>query len=115
MAKFQNPIEIAGTWAFVMGFVIAAILGLFNKLALDSSLLLWFLLVTGTVVGFLNITSDETEHFLIAGVALMLTGTVSQFIPLMWLKNSISNIVIFVLPAVIIAAIKSILALAATK
>ena len=113
--KLQNPIEIIGTWTFVIAFAIALILGLFNKLATESNSLLWFLLIAGTIVGFLNITSDETEHFLIAGVALMLTGTVINFIPLDWLKNSISNIVIFVIPAVIIAAVKSVIALAAKK
>lgn len=111
----NSPIEIFGTWTFVIGFVIALILGLFNKLAVNSTSLLWALLIMGIIVGLLNITSHEIIPFLIACIALMLTGTVVQQIPLLWLKNSISNMVIFVLPAVIIASIKAVLALASTK
>ena len=113
--KSHNPIEIIGTWSFLIGFVIAVILGIFNQLASESNSLLWFLLIIGVIVGLLNITAHEIVPFLIAGIALMLTGTVIEQIPLIWLKNSIANIVIFVLPAVIIASIKTVLALASTK
>ncbi len=111
----HNPLEIVGTWSFITGFAIAAILGLFNRTASNSKALLWFLLIIGAIIAFLNITTHEIIPFLIAAIALMLTGTVIDHIQLNWLKNSISNIVIFVLPAVIISSIKAILAIASTK
>ena len=111
----HSPWEIVGTWSFVAGFLIALILGLFNRTASNSKTLLWFLLIIGTIIAFLNITTHEIIPFLIAGIALMLTGTVTEHIPLQWLKNSISNIVVFVLPGVIISSIKAVLAIASTK
>jgi len=111
----SSPIEIVGTWSFLVGFVIAVVLGLFDKVATQSTGLLWFLLIIGLIVGLLNIAAHEIVAFLIAGIALMLTGTVTEHIPLVWLQNSISNIVIFVLPAVIIASLKAVLAIASTK
>jgi len=111
----KSPVEIFGTWSFVIGFVIAVVLGIFNKVAFESKSLLWFLLILGLVVGLLNIASHEIVPFLIAGIALMLTGTVTEHIPLLWLTNSINNVVVFVLPAVIIASLKAVLALASTK
>ena len=111
----HSPLEIAGTWAFVIGFAIAVILGIFNKTSANSKVLLWFLLILGLIIAFLNITTHEIIPFLIASIALMLTGTAAEHIPINWLKNSISNIVIFVLPGVIISSIKAILAIASTK
>ena len=111
----HSPWEIVGTWSFVAGFLIALILGLFNRTASNSKTLLWFLLIIGTIIAFLNITTHEIIPFLIAGIALMLTGTVTEHIPLQWLKNSISNIVVFVLPGVIISSIKAVLAIASSK
>ncbi len=111
----HSPIEIIGTWSFIIGFAIAVILGLFNKTASNSTGLLWFLLVIGTLIAFLNITTHEIIPFLIAGIALMLTGTTIEHVPIVWLQNSIKNIVVFVLPGVIISAVKAVLAIASTK
>lgn len=113
--QLHSPLEIAGTWAFVIGFTIAVILGIFNKTSANSKVLLWFLLILGLIIAFLNITAHEIIPFLIVGIALMLTGTITEHIPINWLKNSISNIVVFVLPGVIVSAIKSVLAIASTK
>ena len=113
--KLKSPIEVIGTWSFLIGFAISVVLALFNKTASNSTSLLWFLLILGTIIGFLNITTHEIIPFLIAGIALMLTGTVTSHIQLEWLKNIINNIVVFVLPGVIISSIKAILAIASTK
>jgi len=111
----RSPWEVIGTWSFLIGFAIAVILALFDRTASNSTTLLWFLLIIGTIIAFLNITTHEIIPFLIAGIALMLTGTVTEHIQIWWLKNSINNIVIFVLPGVIISAIKAVLVIASTK
>jgi hypothetical protein len=103
-----------GHWAFLIGMLIAILGGFFNNIVGDTALLT-ALFVLGVIVGLLNITVKETSQFLLATVALILAGVVNLgLIPVVgvWLRNVLSNIVVFVVPAAVFVSLRSIWVLA---
>ena len=103
-----------GHYAFFLGVILAVIAGLFAGLISDE-IVLTLLVVLGVIVGLLNITAKETTGFLIAAIALMLAGIVNlSLIPYLgpFLRQSLSNIVVFVVPGAIILSLKTIWRLA---
>jgi len=60
-------------------------------------------------VGFLNVTAEETKGFLIAAIALILSASSVQGIPLVGatVTNVMNNIVAFIAAAVLVVALKS--------
>ena len=69
----------------------------------------WVLAVLGLVVGFLNVTAEETQSFLLAAIGLMLAATSIQVIPYIGdiLTQIVSNIILFIAPAVLVVAVVS--------
>ena len=107
-----------GEWAFIIGIIIAILVGFVNDSNLMGILTL-VLVVLGLLVGFLNITEKETTPFLVAAIALLATGGASDSLKLIppavlgnFLANAVNNIAAFVAPAAILVAVKAIWALA---
>ena len=108
-----------GQWSFIVGIIIAAVIGLFSN-SIDqktSGWLVLLLIVLGLLVGFLNISEKESTPFLIAAVALIVTsgaGATISMIPKIgvYLTQVVTQIGVFVTPAAILVAVKSIWALA---
>ncbi len=100
-----------GTWAFVIGLILAVIAGLIPTL--QTPAVIWALVILGLIVGFLNVTERETTEFLVATIALMLVGSAGA-IPVLGLMilSILGNIVAFVAPAALVVALKAIWALA---
>ena len=108
-----NWIQV-GHYAFFLGVILAVIAGLFAGLISDT-IVLTLLVILGAIVGLLNVTVKEATPFLVAAVALMLAGVVNLgLIPVVgiYLRSILTNIVVFVVPAAIIVALKSIYTLA---
>jgi hypothetical protein len=63
--------ETIGRYAFIVGLVISVLAGF---VSLDATVLAG-LVVLGVIVGFLNVTGDEVQKFLLGTVALMLVGS----------------------------------------
>lgn len=113
----MSVMEKVGSWAFIIGVVIAVVAGFRPA----SHVLTSTLIALGLIVGFVNITSHETEKYLLAAVSLVVVtkfggdyvgeiqvvGTV--------LKNVLGAIQTFVTPATIIVALKAIYSLAQEK
>ncbi|MBS3096274.1 hypothetical protein J4480_02435 [Candidatus Woesearchaeota archaeon] len=108
-----------GEWAFIIGVLIAIVIGLFSG-SLEANVQGWLVLllvVLGLIVGLLNVTATESTPFLIAAAALMLTGlsgdTLSN-IPRIgsYLSSIVVQIAVFVTPAAIVVALKAIQSLA---
>ena len=112
-------------YAFFVGLIIAILAGGWVSLILNGSCsanrivspraLVTTLVVLGLVVGLVNLTTKETTPFLIAALALMLSGIVNlSLIPGIGvcLSSSLSNIVVFVVPAAVIVGLKSVWRLA---
>ena len=105
-----------GEISFILGLVIAILAGIFVSFT-NSGWIVLALVVLGLIVGFLNITEKETQPFLIASIALIVTaisGSMLTIIPFIGnaLNAIVQNIAVFVAPAVIVVSIKAIYALA---
>lgn len=107
MAK--NNLQLVGSWAFIIGVIIALIAG-YQPLNQTWTTVL---IVLGLIVGFLNVTATETNNFLFATVALVLVSSFGgAVITVQALRNMLTALIVFTVPAVIIVAFKAIYALA---
>jgi ATP synthase protein I len=122
MAKSkENTLALVGGWAFIIGVVIALLMGVFRSLVANpnvSAILVGILIIMGIVVGFLNVTGDETKDFLLATVSLVIVSgfgsTVLKATPLIGpaLETTLSMLMVFIIPAVIVVALKAVFAIA---
>jgi vacuolar-type H+-ATPase subunit I/STV1 len=68
-----------GAWAFLIGVVLALIMGVINSwLSPDSNLptvAVALLIIAGIIIGFLNINGKETLGFLLAALALVIVSS----------------------------------------
>jgi hypothetical protein len=97
--------EKVGKWAFIAGLVLAVVAGL----GFQATWMAWVLVVLGLVVGFLNVTAQESRGFLLAAIGLMLSATAVQTIPFVGgiVTRIVSNVIVFVAPAVLVVALKA--------
>jgi hypothetical protein len=97
--------QALGKWAFIIGILLAVIAAFLTQV----SWIYWVLAVLGLVVGFLNITAEETRGFLLAAIALILSATAVQGIPLIGqaVTQVMANIVAFIAAAVLVVALKA--------
>lgn len=123
MAKTAVKSGIANrliTYAFTIGVVIALILGLISTWLPEgvAGVLTSLLILAGIVVGFFNISPTEAKEYVLFVTALVIVTSLSQGVlgglqvigPL--LESVLSAILAFVLPSVVIVAIKAVLNLA---
>jgi hypothetical protein len=113
-----------GVWAFTIGMFLALFAGLASRLLSNTvnGYIVAVLVLLGIAVGFLNVTKEETSSFLMSSVAVMIAlFTAGQALVAMAaslgiigevLLSLLSYINMFVFPATIVVAIKSIYALA---
>ena len=108
MAKGSSKI---GGWAFILGAVVAVLVGLFGSL---SPLWLVILVVLGLLVGFLNVTGGESTDFLLAAVALVIVAAFGRDVlsAIALLGRVLEAMIAFVVPATVIVALKAIYSLA---
>lgn len=127
--------EQMAQYAFMAFVVIAIIAGLAygynnwdyveNDVALwDDGWIMLILVILGIIVGLVSITAKETESFLIASIALIVTNTMMEpFLainqvaaPLGYMATWIVKfIAAFVAPAVVLIAIKAVYVMAQKK
>jgi hypothetical protein len=106
-----------GEWAFFAGLVVAIVLGISPAGATAP----WVgptMAVLGLLIGFLNISAQETTKFLVAAVTLLVVGSAGvQSLP--WVGSYMDailwNISQFVAPAALIVALKAVLEMARGK
>ncbi|MDI6826574.1 MAG: hypothetical protein QMD36_05340 [Candidatus Aenigmarchaeota archaeon] len=109
-----------GSWAFIIGVILAIILGLFGQVMVGyKGYITAILVIIGLIVGFANITEKEATNFLIAAIALLATNTVTQWTSLLVVGDYIAGILggigTFVAPAAVLVALKAIYDLAYKK
>ncbi|MFC1741490.1 hypothetical protein ACFL3V_03060 [Nanoarchaeota archaeon] len=109
-----NVIQKAGSWAFIVGLIVAIIAGFWPLGTAMTSVLI----IMGLIVGFLNVTGKETNSFLFSTLVLVvmtsmggqLLGTIKFIGPM--LQNMFSAMMLFIIPAAVVVALKAIYALA---
>jgi hypothetical protein len=103
--------EKIGTWAFLIGVLIAVVAGLVPSL--PATQVAWVLVILGLVVGFLNVRARETQEFLIACVAILVVAGMGAVPPLgRTLGSILSNLISFVGPAALLVALRAVWQLA---
>lgn len=102
-----------GKWAFIVGLVLAIVSGF---LTIPSLAIV--LLILGLVVGFLNISKGEEQHYLIAVIALLVIGVGSmQALSALginfsdWVNSMFANFITFVAASGLVVAVKTIASL----
>lgn len=111
-----------GNYSFIVGVIIAIVLGLAAPKLGTATTWLWSLLVVlGLVVGFLNVSGKETKEFLwvaailvvvaFAGSAQVNSWKDVQFIGT-YLKGIFDSMLAFVVPAAVVVALKDVWELA---
>jgi|TARA_B100001964_G_C13769185_1_gene395242 hypothetical protein len=102
-----------GSWAFIVGLVVAIIFGIPSISA--QSWVAPVLVILGLIIGFLNITEKEVSSFLIAAIALVVAGNANlSQVPAIggFLSGILGNFVVLMAPAAVVVAVKAIWELA---
>lgn len=108
-----------GSWSFIIGVILALVLGLASSaLQLSTiSILKSVLIILGLIVGFLNVAGKETKEYLLAATVLVIIAGVGASASLTlssveligkYLNDIFSHLLLFVIPATIIVALKEI-------
>ncbi len=113
MAKKQSNVgSLVGSWAFLIGVVLAIILGFFGPMEQWLALVL---VIIGVIVGLLNITASESMGFLTAATVLVivtaLSGDVFAIVGA-WASNILEALMLVFVPATIIVALRAVFGLA---
>ena len=111
---------LAGTLVFIIGVILAVILGVAApQLGEATTWLVSLLVVLGLIVGFLNVTGKETKEFLTVAAILVIVayagsaaGTLGGVLYVgAYLQGIFTQILAFVVPAAVVVALKDIAAL----
>jgi hypothetical protein len=103
--------EKIGTWAFLIGVLIAIIAGLVPSIA-EPITIAWVLAILGLVVGLLNIRGGESQEFLTACIAIVIMVIGLQTPLGRTIGTILVNIVAFVAPAALLVALRAVWKLA---
>jgi hypothetical protein len=108
--KTGSSAATLGRWSFLIGVVLSVLFGLFSA----GSWLSWLLVVLGLVIGLLNIDEKEVGAFLTAGTVLVLMGYLGgqTLESVAYLSTILNNLLTLFVPATIVVAVKSVMALA---
>ena len=114
-----------GDYAFIIGVIIAVVLGLAASRLGNAAAWLWSLLVVlGLIVGFLNVSGKETKDFLWVTVALVIVAYAGSAQITSWdkvqligsyLRGVFDSILAFVVPAAVVVALKAVWDMAKTQ
>lgn len=116
-----------GAWAFLIGVILAILIGLSTTLISIPTLTAYsaqiyaILLILGIIVGFVNVTSKDSQTFMIAGAILVIVSkfgmeSVTGSLIGIGVGDTVSSIfaallVLFV-PATIVVALKTVFSIA---
>ena len=112
-----------GNYSFIIGVIVAVVLGLAAQKLGAAEVWLWSLLVVlGLIVGFLNVSGKETKEFLWVSVVLVVVAYAGSAQVNSWetqvkiigpyLKSVFDSILALVVPATIVVALKDVWTLA---
>ena len=117
---FGSASNKLGSLLFLFGAIAAVVIGMIDpgdEVTYLSPPLTSLLIFLGLAVGLLNITREETQLFLIAGVSLVIVsalgGSLLGQVALIgqFLERILISILSFVVPAIIVVALKAIYSL----
>jgi len=118
VAKKKNIARnLLGSWSFLVGIILAVVLGLGFVPAYQNTLV-WVVFLLGIVVGLLNIAAKEVGAFLTGGTVLVLVSFLGVQVgifdsaALAPIANILKGILTLFVPATIIVALRSVFIMA---
>ncbi|MFH0906298.1 MAG: hypothetical protein V1824_03090 [archaeon] len=117
MAKNNNTMQKVGSIAFIIGVILAIVLGVLPA-ASNNALIISILILLGVIVGFLNVNGTESTKFLMAAVSVVIvTSFGGQILANVagigtYLEGILNAIMTFVMASTIVVALKTIYELA---
>jgi hypothetical protein len=108
-------VNLLGSWAFLIGVIIAVLVGLGVGVSLSSNVVA-ILVLLGLVVGLLTISAKEVEPFVMASVAFLLAAFIGKdvlgMVTLVNLSSVLQAIIALVVPATVVVALKEVFEIA---
>ena len=116
-------LEKVSEWAYILVVIIAILMGLVvgymawsGSVGSVDGIVMLIMLVLGTIIGLLSITTKEVTPFLIATIALVVAASADVWSPLESIHPLLSSLATYVLkyivafaaPAAVVVAIKSV-------
>jgi len=103
--------NFVGSWAFLIGVILAVVLGLIGGIGGIWTIIL---VVLGLIVGLLNVADKETGPFLMSGAVLIIASALgkSGVSDIQILIDVLDALLILFIPATVIVAIKNVFNLA---
>ena len=110
MAKTRG-VDVVGKWAFLIGVILAVVLGLFDPIMGNWAIVL---VVIGLIVGLLNVTDKEVTPFLMSGAVLIIASALggSLMSDMPFVGAILDALLAVFVPATVIVAIKNVFSLA---
>ncbi len=114
MKKIKNVIQLIGSATFIIGVILAIIAGFWPLSEVVTSTLI----ISGLIVGFLNVTPKESNNFLFVTLVLAVISSMGgQVLGQLdavggFLQNVFSAMILFIIPAGVVVALKAIYSLA---
>lgn len=105
----MGAMQIFGSWAFVVGLIIAVVFGFFDFGI--GSWIVWILAVLGVIVGLINVTQHEARLYLVAALAFMFSAWSLTNIFGM-ITGVLNNVITFVAPSAAVVAFRALYDLA---
>jgi hypothetical protein len=99
----METMQKVGSWAFIIGLIIAIGMGFSGEAGTTT---LWILAVLGVIVGFINVTHNEAQLYLVASIAFLVSAS-SLTLILSAIEGILTNIVVFVGPGTAIVALRA--------
>jgi len=115
--------NLIGAWGFLIGVILAILTGIFqSSIQSDWNTIIYsILVVSGIIVGFLNVEDKDWLNFLFASLSLVIVSgfgqqtitNIAKLSPILaYLNTILSSLLFMFIPATIIVALKSVFALA---
>jgi len=114
--------NLVGAYAFLIGVVLAVVIGLFSEpLQSSGGIFYSILVIVGLIVGFMNVGDKNSMTFLVASVSLVVVGALGSD-PLKYialsnyavktLSSILTSLLVMFVPATIIVALKTVFSMA---
>lgn len=114
MAK-KRGMDVVGRWAFLIGMLLAVILGISAELVgAVSETGFIVLVILGLVVGLLNVADREVAPFLMSGAVLIIASALggNLMADLAYVGPILDALLAVFVPATVIVAVKNVFGLA---
>ena len=108
MAKKKTSQNLIGSWAFLIGVILAVIFAFIQM----QTWVVWTLVIIGLIIGLLNIAVQEVQPFLFAGTVFVIVAALAKDVfPATFFQPLLVNLLYLFVPATVIVALRSLWAL----